>query len=267
MKNPALSFGIILVFAGASQAAILVQDDFSTAGVINGSTLDTSINGSKWSANTGFTSDGSVLKKALNNLGATVSLGGTLASGAGGGTYNLSATIAFAANPTTSTGVWGIGLSQTAGALTSTVTDGGSPWIFIRENGAIEFRALPSNNTLGSISVVPARAGSAVPDVSYNLRLSINTTGVDWVVSAFLATNGGAETQLDINGANAGLTHIYSSGNPTVGFAGITATAPSGIGSLDNYLFEGPLPVPEPSAALLGAIGAFGFCSLRKRRA
>jgi hypothetical protein len=268
VKNPTRFLCIFLVLSGASQAAILVQDDFSTSGALNGSTPDVSITGGKWIANPGYSSDGSTVTKIAGNIGAGVALGGTLASG---GTYNISATISFNASGAAGTSVWGFGLSQnttTGSALTGTDGSGGSPWIFIRENGAIEFRPLPSNNSTGSIIVVAAPGGTpATSAVVYNLRLSISTVGATWVVSGFLSTNGGGETQLDLNGlSTTGLTYTYAT-NPTVGYVGITSTANAGIGSLDNLLMEGPLPVPEPSAALLGAIGALGICSLRRRHA
>jgi hypothetical protein len=243
-----------------SHAAILVSDDFSTAGALTGTTPDTSVNGSNWIANGVFSSSGGVLTRTsgTGGAGAGVALGGTL----GTGVYNLSATISFAANTTPTTGVWGFGLSQAApGALTDTGTAGGSPWIFVRENGAIDFRALPSNNSMGSISVVSA--GTNQPGTSYSLRLSIDTTAPTWVVSAFLGINGGAETQLDLAPSNAGtLNHIYDN-SPTIGYVDITSTTT--VGTLDNLLFEGPLPVPEPASAAIASLGFAGLC-LRRRR-
>lgn len=261
MKSSFVFFLATGLLTGFGHAVVLVSDDFSTAGTLNNTTPDTSVNGTNWIANSLFSSSGGVLTRTsgTGGIGAGVALGGTL----GSGTYNLSATINFASNGTPGTGVWGFGLSQAApGALTDTGSSGGVPWMFVRENGSIEFRGLPSNNTSGSIIVVGA--GTNQPGTSYALRISINTTTPTWVVSAFLGLNGGSETQLDLAPSNAGsMTYTYAS-NPTVGYVDVTNT--TSIGNLDNLLFEGPTLVPEPTSAALASLGLATICLRRRRR-
>ncbi len=259
MKKAFLSVLFSACCFSTAHAANLVIESFDTDGFLAGATPSV---GANWNAYTTYSKAGGVLTRTSGTgaLGAGVALGGTLASG---GVYNLTSTIAFAANNAPGTGVWGIGFSQTTDILTNATSSGGSPWIFIRENGEIGFRALPENNASGTIIAAPA--GTNQPGNSYTFRLSIDTTTALWTVNAFLSVNGGTESQLDLNGASAGSTHTYAS-NPTIGYVGITSTAAAGIGNLDNFTLTGPLPVPEPSTALLSAFGILGLTTLRNRR-
>jgi hypothetical protein len=258
MKKTLLSIVITTFYFSAAHGANLVVENFDSDGFLAGATPQT---GANWNAYTQYSKAGGVLTRTSGTgaIGAGNRLGGTLASGV----YDLTATINFAANASPGTGVWGIGYSQTTDVFTSTTTPGGSPWIFMRENGEIAFRALPENNTSGTII---ARASSATqPGGAYTIRLSLNTSAALWTVNAFLSINGGAETQLDLNGAAAGSTHTFGT-NPTINYVGITSTANAGVGSMDNFTFVGPELIPEPSSAVLSLLGVLGLVTLRKRR-
>jgi len=256
----ALFSAVLSVFCFSSAySANLVVENFDTDGFLAGATPAT---GANWNAYTQYSKAGGVLTRTTGTtgaIGAGVSLGGTLASGV----YDLTSTINYAANASPGTGVWGFGYSQTTDVLTSTTTPGGSPWIYMRENGEIGFRALPTNNTSGTI--IARALGTNQPGGAYTIRLSLDTTAALWSVNAYLSINGGAETQLDLNGASAGLTHTYTT-NPTIGYVGITSTATAGLGSLDNFSLVGPALIPEPSSAVLSLLGALGLVTLRKRR-
>lgn len=259
MKKTLLSIVITTFCFSAAHGANLVVENFNTDGQLAGATPST---GANWNAYIQYSKAGGVLTRTSGTgaIGAGNLLGGTLASGV----YDLTATINFTANATPGTGVWGIGYSQTTDVLTLTTTAGGSPWIFMRENGEIGFRALPTNNTSGTI--IARAASSSQPGGSYTIRLSLDTTSALWTVNAYLSINGGAETQLDLNGATAGLSHAYSGTNPTINYVGITSTAAAGVGNMDNFSFIGPELIPEPSSAVLSLLGVLGLVTLRKRR-
>jgi len=259
MKKTLLSIVSSAFCFSAAHGANLVVENFNTDGLLAGATPSV---GANWNAYTQYSKSGGVLTRTSGTgaIGAGNLLGGTLASGV----YDLTSTINFAANATPGTGVWGTGFSQTTDVLTVTTTAGGSPWIFMRENGEIAFRAAPIDNTTGTTII--ARPSGAQPGGAYTIRLSLNTTAALWTVNAYLSINGGAETQLDLNGANAGLTHAYSGTNPTINYVGITSTAVAGVGSMDNFSFVGPELIPEPSSAVLSLLGVLGLVTLRKRR-
>jgi hypothetical protein len=123
----------------------------------------------------------------------------------------------------------------------------------------------PPSEATGSFTTTAAAATNLDGTLIYlfvGTGNSIATSGTSWAVFSVAGTNfpvaSGAASQTFSFSTPASIT-VVAKGLAEAGFSGTTSTVSGSAGNFYNFN-----QVPEPSAALLGAIGALGL--LRRRR-
>ena len=254
-----------LLLASQAGAVVLVSDNFS--GLTSGQTLQTrtpdgtnfinNVNSNGWSTNSIVFSGNGSGGLAVNNFASRNVL---IDLGAGyfttnPGVYTLSVTMT---TPTGQTGTsWaGIGytpintLDQSFNGLNS------APWLLHRNTGNVQVFGGP--DATNGTSAIATTTGAA-----HTFVLRLDTSTPQWTVQATIDS-----VAVDLNGASAGTTFTYGTNPTAIRYIGI-ATAfnndSSSIQTLDNFLFEGPVPIPEPAGVSLAA-AAGGMFLLRRRR-
>lgn len=251
---PSLAFACGLFCSAAVSpvfAATVLHEAFDGDNTtnLNGTAPDIRPGAEVWTATTGGTAirtDGSIAATG----GTTAWLPATLQNGF---TYTLTSTvdIVFQSSSVTPTGV----------AFTSDSTLNSSPigsgdyalqvyrgggWVFTDNGTTI---ASAGNNTLFSSGT----------QNDYEIKLVLSTVDAQWTLAGYA---GG--TQLDLNGASAGMLYTFSS-NPSVTGVGIGYASASFL--LESFTLDAVAAVPEPSAVALfmGAV-VFGVVAIRRRR-
>lgn len=255
------ALGIILPFAAHAQT-VLYSDDFSTAGKINGSSLDTSFNGAKWLASTtdpSYTSNGTAVTLASTATAANRMASLDVSEGYfsnNPGVYTLSADVAFPSGSSTN---WvGLGFSDVHAGTSeyAIATNPGAPWIMLRQNGDVTAFKTQLTSLPGSLS------GAFPGGSTYTLKLVLNTTiSTAWTLDAFVNT-----TQLDLNAGSAGSTFTFIT-NPAIRYVGFSSVDPVGAPTLtvDNFLLTSSVPEPRGYGLLLMG-GLFLIGTLKKYR-
>lgn len=254
-----------LLLASHAGAVVLISDNFNN--LASGGTLQTrtpdgtsfinNVNSNGWSTNSIVFSGNGSGGLSVNNFASRNVL---IDLGAGyfttnPGVYTLTVTMT---TPVGQTGTsWaGIGftpintIDQSFNGLNS------SPWLLHRNTGITQIFGGP-NATNGSSAI------NTTTGTPHTFVLRLDTSTPLWTVQATIDS-----VAVDLNGASAGETFTYGS-NPTgiryIGIATAFNNDSSSIQTLDNFLFEGPVPIPEPTGASLAAAAA-GMCLLRRRR-
>lgn len=231
----------IFMAATSTNAAVIFQDDFSGLGTtdLNGATLTVNNQDSQtWMANGQFKANGTV---SGSNQGAAY-LDFTPTAG---NIYTLSATLTA---PATTNNNWiALGFVQDTSALNIRHSDAGNgiAWVLHRNSTGndVEFFAGPGTGSGQYTQATTAQSNAYV--------ITLDATDSDNVLMS-LNVAGGA---LEVDGFNAGT--LASLGINGVGFSHDSG----GVSSFDNFELS---VVPEPSTAMLGAIGALAL--LRRRR-
>ncbi len=220
---------------------------------INGTAPDARPGSEVWTASTGtiLRTDGSIATTA----GASAWLPFAVQSGY---IYTLTAT-AFVQYNSGSTAQFGIGFtadSPLSGAAVNLAASGDYAILQTRRNGSWGFYEGPVNNgtaTAGGTGLFTANQSS------YEIKLVLDTSVANWTVAGFV---GG--TQMDLNGASAGLLYTYSS-NPTLTGVGLNYGSNSFI--FDNFTLDEVAAVPEPSTvSFLAGSAVLGLTLFRRRR-
>jgi hypothetical protein len=142
--------------------------------------------------------------------------------------------------------------------------NGGRPWTFLRENGAMNVYA-------GSATVAGTGTGAlggglpagTYPDgSSYTISLVLNTALSNWTLDTYV--NG---VQLDLNGATAGDTYTYASNPSGISYVAISASPSTvnPIATVDNFTLT-VQAVPEPSTFGVLVLGGLTFASIARVR-
>ncbi len=243
---------IITALAPASlSAATIFSDDFSGGtGDINGETPDERPGTETWTATNVFNADGSF---GGNPGSATLTF-----SPEQGKVYTLQTSLAFNRS---GSGDWlGIGFAkgQDTFAGTSNRFLGpdtiGRAWMYFRSNTNNPSAAMNGVDDGATWTTLFPETTTGNP-VALDMRVVLDTTGGagNWTATWF-AKNTADSTYITVRATTDLLTEDIDS----VGYA-LSGTGISG--NVDNFSLT---VVPEPSAALLGAIGA--LCLLRRRR-
>jgi hypothetical protein len=250
----------VLVATGIPiQGAILFSDNFDN--VASGANIDarvpaqTSFNGAAWVAITsnflGDNAGGLSAASAANNF-ASLDLGANyLVENPGVYQVALDITQPTVGSPGASWIALGFAPSNTTAA--NFVANNGAPWLLYRIKGNAVFFGGPNVSNTQAVGVVAT--GTA-----HSFKLELDTTVPLWTVNAYVDNS-----QVDLNGASAGMTFTYTT-NPTASryvamSTGISGTG--GTGKVDNFMASGP--VPEPTASVLIAAG-LGVLGIRRRR-
>jgi len=176
------------------------------------------------------------------------------------GIYTLSVDVFFPAG-TAGNAVLGLGFSSNTssapGESMANATSYGMPWMFLRANGQVAVRSNSSSDNLYTSS------GNFASGSIHNLKLILDTSGTNWVVSSFVDS-----TQLNLTGPD--LSYTFPANPDTIRYVGLTTTQVAdingnGVGYYDNFLLTFDA-VPEPSSLGLVGLGALG-CVLRRRKA
>lgn len=260
--NPRIA--LLLFCAAPAHAAVIFSDNFSTDGILNGTAPATRPGAETWTART---------TAPATNVSAGVAVATTTASSylswtpSAGNIYSLSADIKFATT-TNASNFAGIGFFDSGVTVTSAFSEvtPNSPWAFIRGGngdsnliGDVDFRA---NGSTSSPSTAQ-RDTNYTATVFHNLQFILNTND----------TSATAGTQFSlmflVDGLQIGNTYTYSdvqsadllSGVNSITSVGLTGVTANNDTSFDNFILQ---TIPEPSVALLGALGALGL--LRRSR-
>ncbi len=258
MKHTAL---LLIIAASPAVAATLVFDDFSGASGdnVNGTSPDTNLlTSGTWQASTEISpgylrADGSAVDAAgdSNNVdrGAFLDLGSGFF--VGGETYTL--TLDF--GQLNSSAIFAGFTNQASPSLTSTAQIEGSANLAIRARDFGSNDALAIWNRVGTTNNVTGvdTGTNAFDGASYVVTMTIDTnslTDADVEVSDGTSTN-------SISGVDvSGMRWLY------LGYEDANITdAQDLMADVNSITLTG---VPEPSVALLGALGLFGL--LRRRR-
>jgi hypothetical protein len=278
---PGTKFGRRELFVGASllglfgagmtaQGATLVSDNFdnlASGANINGRTPTTTLNGATWITGTstflgngsgGLSADSTKTQSAYVDIGT-----GYLSSNPG--VYDLSLDIT---NPSGVAGSSWIGFGLAPDIATGGVNPGqnlatasAAPWLLFRVNGQeIVFQG-PGNS---GVAAYTSNSGVVSTGTAHTFRIQLDTTGANWTLNSYLDGN-----QLDLNAGSAtSSTYTYAT-NPTTSHYVALSTGVNGaggVGTVDNLVLTGPVPVPEPGTiGLLGAAGV-GLLARRRRR-
>lgn len=251
--------------------AIIYSDDFSGTGNLNGSAPDVRPVAETWLSRTTATAVTTNGSTANATSGSTSSLPFTAASG---NIYRIAADVTYSASTTGASVFGGIGFfdADVAGAggtdnSYNNFTES-TPWVFIRAG----YTGTPAEDIrIGDISVRPNQSvGITNNDTNLTvtspitLSLILDTTvSTAWTLRAFYGA-----TELDANGATAGLMLTYNSTQSAalataITHVGLSNSNTSSITARwDNFVLE---TIPEPSSALLAA-GGLGLALSRRRR-
>ena len=246
-------------------AAVLISDTFSTDHALNASTPDTTVGGATWQASSGTTSGGALsisttptAQTAVLDLGAnyfssnpgiyTLSVTATLPSGSGTSWFG----IGFVVNPQTNGHL--ASTTSAAGLNSNGGTNGGSPWMFLRQNGQTNvYRGSGTGSNLLN------NGGPFASGTAYTMKLVLDTSVANWTLDAFIDS-----TQLDLNGAAGGNTAVFSTNPTDLRYVGISQNGGSfGNITVDNFSLA---VVPEPTALLPLALSASLFLVFRRKR-
>jgi len=263
--SPLIRFVIAMtgLHGAAFGAVVLVSDDFSGTGGLNGQTPDTTVNSAAWNANAVYQTNGTLSSNSGNTSGfsAYLNLGEDYFADHPG-IYDLSVDVFFTANASPGTTYLGVGFSGEGSSAGSTATNAvmgsansrGTPWMFLRENGQLIVRS--NNNT----DLFSSSTGDYASGSSYRLRLVLNTSLPLWTVDAYVGS-----VQLDLNGAAAGFTYAYAA-NPEV-IRYLTFSTNNNAGAWFDNLQLTFAAIPEPSGGMLLGMGVLGLAAFRRRKA
>ncbi len=268
MKPLLLTAVSALIATAASPGATLIFDSFdniATGATINGTTPETSLAGGDWNASTFmFRGNGNqgltVTYPADTNRGAGINLGaGYLSSNPG--VYQLSMDINHPAGFESSSSWFGIGFFANYASTNNMVANNGSPWMLYRLNGNISVYGGAGTGNARVTNITPAVHGAEL-GVTHRLSLVLDTSGVSWVMRAYVDNY-----EFDLNGTADGLAYTFTTA-PTasswVGFTNGLSGSSTATSAIDNFQLTFTA-VPEPGSALLGLAG--GALLLRRRRA
>lgn len=233
-RIPCVLAALGLVLAGQASASILLySDDFSGSATdpLHGTTPTTTIGTNTWNAATGWRADGTNPSSNTGGQSAFLPF-----SPSAGFVYTLTATLD---QPTGNT--WAALGFVDQGIATdafNAATNNPAPWMLYRTNGNVD--ALSGPGTTGVRSF----------DIPYTgpqtFTIELDTTGPQWTVEWFV-------------GADSIFQATYAT-NPTINFVGIGR-----VNSSANFSSFTLTMTPEPSTALLGAMGMLTLL-LRRRR-
>lgn len=277
MKNTftgIVSTAVLLVIGACMElsAVVVVSDDFSGTDATAVRTNLADVGPVAWSGSPGYTYGGSHLLSATTGSGHVLTMNmGAGYFGTNPDLYEMSADVFF--NSTSAdTRFYTIGFTNgtnaSAGAnrthlntFASTAGLTGQPTIALRADGLV---------TVADQGVVlySGSLGGYADGSLYSIKLRLDTTSANWAVNAFVYdyTNT-TETQLDLNGASAGLGFIYAT-NPTMQYVGVSSnvTAADSVNSyMDNFLLQTVL-IPEPSTWVMVIAGLAGLALCRVKR-
>lgn len=237
----AVAAGCMVLVAGQAQGAVVLADNFSGSGDLNGRTPTTAQNaGDVWQdTGAGFgTFSAGVLTTSGSANTAILPFVPTA-----GNTYVLSADM----NSTSGNGNW-ISLGFQTG------TADGAPWgssnslygwVYLTGTGSANaYAGLYATNRIGS--------AKAVTVAQHNIAITLDTTNAQWVVSA------------SVDGSSFGTPYTFAAGsNPAIQRV-VLARSDASSGTFQNLQLTAADSVPEPaSLAVIGLTGLFG---LRRRR-
>jgi hypothetical protein len=249
------TIGLGLISTAALPAAVIYSDNFDFTGSLDGRTPTITTDGNQWTASTAsstpstgsYDGDGSVVDRTGTD--------GTRAylpfSPDTGTVYTLKAEISHTGNNSWMT----LGFGPSSPGNDAFFNNGGISSLLLRANGDADWFEGPGTGGAGISGDGTPISGFTV-DTFYEFELVLDTTGSQWTVDAFAAGS-----QLDLNGAAAGLTHTWSS-NPTIGSVMLTSNGEA-KGSYDNFELT---VIPEPSAGLLALLGLLPLLAIRRRR-
>jgi MYXO-CTERM domain-containing protein len=229
----------LIAMAASSNAAVILAETFTYPdGPIVGAA------GSPWLNNTGTVASSTVTANALNvstlrSEDIAAPLSGTVATGVMTATF----TVTFSLLPTTS-----------GAYFTHFVATGGN------QIGRL-YAAIPTGTATGDFRLGIANSTTAATFSTTDLALG---TAYTIVLSIDLATD---ITSFTIDGG-AATTATDTAVDLTYNRYGFRQATGEGTMSIDNLSVDGTVvSVPEPSAALLGAVGALGLLGRRRRQA
>lgn len=239
-RIPCVLAALSLALAGQASASILLySDDFSGSpnDPLHGTTPPTAIGTNTWNADLGWRADGSYAAGASSangflpfspSPGLVYTLTATLdkPTGSGGGTW---AAIGFTeADDASGTSLW-------------PAPNNAGPWVLYRAN---------TNDVaaFGGPGIGGVNSGDVGPYTGpQTLTIELDTTGPQWTAEWFV----GADS----------IHQVTYTTNPTINFVGLGQSNNATV-NFSNFSLS---VVPEPSTALLGAMGMMTLL-LRRRR-
>jgi hypothetical protein len=259
LKICATAILVAAISLPATAALVIYQDDFSGQGSVslNGQAPDVRPGAETWTINNstalplGWRANGDVIATGGGVNGQTaIQLPFTPQPG---NIYTLKGRISL----TTGTGQWvGLGFSSAltnadgeSGLFAFSTIDGFS-WALHGDQGANTYQAFggpeTANLTVNTFSVNPT-----------DIRTVLDTTGSQWKTSFFV-------TSANLNSGNELLAGSFTyTTNPSINAVGFTKGQSVG-GLIDNFSLEVEA-IPEPSAALFGALSLTVVVALRLR--
>jgi hypothetical protein len=242
----------------SSEAAILYADDFSEAGSLHGTTPDTTSGGATWTSGTAFLANGTV--STTPTSGAWLPFIPTA-----GNIYTVSSLI----NTTAGGQNWiSLGFSAAATALPNNrFADGAVVALgtfLLRQNRGSGTGSTDSQFFIGETTSGPVTSIAMPPLGAVSAKITLDASNPSpalWTLG--LSLNGSPITLVGnsnpLDGSDPGTT-VSNFGD--IKFVGFTVTNTAG-GTIDDFQVE-VTPVPEPSAALLAALGTLTL--LHRRR-
>lgn len=240
IRSHCILAALSLIIAGpASATIVLYQDDFSgsSSDPLNGTTPDTTIGATFWTANTGWRADGSISSAGVNSQNAFLpftpvpgfvyTLTSTLnkPTGSGGGTW---AAVGFTEVDVLDIGFW-------------VAPNDAGPWILYRAN---------NNNVaaFGGPGIGGTNSGDVGPYTGpQTFTIELDTTGPQWTAEWFVGATS--------------IHQVTYATNPTINFVGL-GRSNNAAANFSSFTLT---MTPEPSAALLGTMGMLTLL-LRRRR-
>ncbi len=252
------------LFTGASHAVVLIQDDFTglAANTLSGTSPGTYAAGltaaggsSTWSANTSFRANGAIVAAGSVDNGmdgaASLTLGTyiTSARNTASGRFTMTATIAGPTGGNADNSTW-----VSVGFFNNPIAVGGSFFagtgqatsLTRRVDSSDYFAGPATNNSLNVINGTGTRTFTTVLDLT--------------PAGGYNGTNNyGTVTFFSDNGPAAGNSFTYTTQQNFTGIGFTFNNEPNS--ALSNFTLE---QVPEPSAAMLGALGVLSLLRRRK---
>jgi len=270
----AAAFSAFTLFALPSQAAIIFSDTFSdlsngawytAATGTNSGTLDAGSGALVWSETGGGIQEvfGRSIPTTTVAVGETLRLTYSYTPGTGNsiiraGFYDLNGTI--------SQNGWGFGETALTGAFSGFTS-------FLRvDSNLADHAARHDSGTLNTITTGtangPLQGGTSFTTISGADAKYTVSTSVTYTVVYEVTRTGTNSYTTSFSLSSDGTTHlnVVGSGNSSVAptFDAVTLRQTGGSAIYDDITLE-ILPIPEPSAALLSAIGFSGLLARRKR--